>query len=222
MPAPATSRLLRRMNAQRVLDEVRGGGLLRVSELVALTGLSRPTVDAVADDLVRLGWLDESAAETPRRGRPARSLSFRADAGYVAAVDIGEVKVRTAVADLNGEIVAERVREFDGERSAADHPPHRTRDARGRRSHARTAPRRVRRLHRPDGPADRPRPVQQHLRGRLRPRGCAGGDVRPPPGGRERLQPGGDRRALGAPGSTTSSRCSRASGSARGSWSAAR
>ena len=103
------------MNAQRVLDEVRGGGPLRVSELVALTGLSRPTVDAVADDLVRLGWLDESAAETPRRGRPARSLSFRADAGYVAAVDIGEVKVRTAVADLSGEIVAERMREFGGD-----------------------------------------------------------------------------------------------------------
>ena len=114
MPAPATSRLLRRMNAQRVLDALRESGPQRVTELVAGTGLSRPTVDAVADDLVRLGWLEEIAADTPRRGRPARSLAFRADAGYVAGVDIGEVKVRTAVADLRGEIVAERVREFAG------------------------------------------------------------------------------------------------------------
>jgi predicted NBD/HSP70 family sugar kinase len=114
VPAPATSRLLRRLNAQRVLDAVRDAGPLRVTELVARTGLSRPTVDAVADDLVRLGWLAESAA-TARRGRPARSLAFRADAGYVAGIDIGEVKVRAAIADLSGEIIAERVREFDDE-----------------------------------------------------------------------------------------------------------
>ena len=38
-----------------------------------------------------------------------------ADAGYVFGVDIGEVKVRTAVADLRGAIVAERVREFAGD-----------------------------------------------------------------------------------------------------------
>jgi predicted NBD/HSP70 family sugar kinase len=106
--------LLRRLNAQRVLDAVRESGPMRVTELVALTGLSRPTVDAVADDLVRLGWLSESAA-TAKRGRPARSLAFRADAGYVAGVDIGEVKVRTAVADLSGEIVAERLVEFEQE-----------------------------------------------------------------------------------------------------------
>src|SRR3954463_11226152 len=115
MPVPATPRLLRRLNAQRVLDALRDSGPLRVTEIVARTGLSRPTVDAVADDLVRLGWVEESVADTPRRGRPARSLAFRAHAGYVAGLDIGEVKVRAAVADLAGEIVAERVWFFEGE-----------------------------------------------------------------------------------------------------------
>jgi predicted NBD/HSP70 family sugar kinase len=111
----ATSRLLRRMNAQRVLDALRSSGPMRVTELVSLTELSRPTVDAVADELVRLGWLSEQVPITDgARGRPARSLAFRADAGYVVGVDIGEVKVRCAVADLRGEIVAERVREFAG------------------------------------------------------------------------------------------------------------
>ena len=111
----ATSRLLRRMNAQRVLDVLRADGPLRVTELVSRTGLSRPTVDAVADELVGLGWLSEVAAVEGARGRPARSLAFRADAGVVLGVDIGEVKVRCAVADLRGEVVAERVREFGGE-----------------------------------------------------------------------------------------------------------
>jgi predicted NBD/HSP70 family sugar kinase len=115
MPGSATPRLLRRMNAQRVLDVLRGAeGPLRVTELVARTGMSRPTVDAVADDLVRLGWLEEHGAESARRGRPARELSFRPSAGYVAALDIGEVKVRVAVADLSGAVVAERVRAFNG------------------------------------------------------------------------------------------------------------
>jgi predicted NBD/HSP70 family sugar kinase len=103
------------MNAQRVLDALRESGPARVTELVARTDLSRPTVDAVADDLLRLGWVTELAAERPRRGRPARSLAFDAKAGYVAGVDIGEVKVRTVVADLAGEIVAERVHEFEDE-----------------------------------------------------------------------------------------------------------
>src|SRR3954451_20035754 len=95
MPVPATSRLLRRLNAQRLLDGLRAApGPLRVTELVASTGLSRPTVDAVADELLRLGWGAEVAAEPAGRGRPARSLAFRAGAGHVAGLDIGEVKVR--------------------------------------------------------------------------------------------------------------------------------
>jgi predicted NBD/HSP70 family sugar kinase len=112
--APATARLLRRLNAQRVLDALRDAGPARVTELVARTDLSRPTVDAVADDLLRLGWITELAAERPSRGRPARSLSFDARAGYVAGLDIGEVKVRAAVADLSGHVVAERMRKFEG------------------------------------------------------------------------------------------------------------
>jgi predicted NBD/HSP70 family sugar kinase len=115
MPASATPRLLRRLNAERVLAALRDGGPLRVTELMTRTGLSRPTVDAVAGDLLRLGWAEEAAAEGARRGRPARALAFRADAGLVAGVDIGEAKVRVAVADLRGDVVAERVHVFAGE-----------------------------------------------------------------------------------------------------------
>ena len=115
----ATPRLLRRLNAGLVLDALRESGPLRVTEIADRTELSRPTVDAVVDDLVRLGWIGEAADldldARPRRGRPARRLEFRASAGHVAAVDIGEHKVRAAVADLSGEIVAERRVDFDPE-----------------------------------------------------------------------------------------------------------
>jgi predicted NBD/HSP70 family sugar kinase len=115
MTVPATPRLLRRLNAERLLGALRdAGGPLRVTELMTRTGLSRPTVDAVADELVRLGWAVEVVAERARRGRPARSLAFAAEAGHVAGVDIGEMKIRTAVANLRGEIVVERMTMFAG------------------------------------------------------------------------------------------------------------
>src|SRR3954469_4719806 len=108
MSQPATPRLLRRLNAERVLHALRETGPLRVTELLAATGLSRPTVDAVADDLLRLGWAeerDDDGGEPRGRGRPARRLAFRTDAGHVLGLDIGEVKVRAAVADLAGEVL---------------------------------------------------------------------------------------------------------------------
>jgi predicted NBD/HSP70 family sugar kinase len=118
MPPASTPRLLRRLNAGVVLDTLRDGGPMRVTELIDRTGLSRPTVDAVADDLLRLGWLEEldddaEAAGKRRRGRPARRLAFRADAGHVLGLDIGEAKVRAAVADLGGEILGEELRSFE-------------------------------------------------------------------------------------------------------------
>jgi len=104
------------LNAARALETLRDGGPMRVSDLVAATGLSRPTADAVADDLIRLGWvtaLDDEPGGAPKRGRPARRLAFRADAGYVLGMDIGEHKVRVAVADLRGTVAAEDVRVFE-------------------------------------------------------------------------------------------------------------
>ena len=179
------------MNAQRVLDLLRASGPMRVTEVVAATGLSRPTVDAVADELVRLGWLSEAAAVEGARGRPARSLAFRADAGDVVGVDIGEVKVRCAVADLRGRVVAERVRRVRRRGPAAGDPP---RAGRGDRGGRRGAAAGVRRVHRRDEPRPRPRAVLERLPRRFRP----GRGVRPrvPGRDRERLQPGGDRRAL--------------------------
>jgi predicted NBD/HSP70 family sugar kinase len=115
-PTAATPRLLRRLNAQRVLDVLRESEPLKVTELVERTGLSRPSVDAIVDELLRLGWIAEVEglhAERPVRGRPARRLAFRADAGHVLGADIGERTVRVAVADLRGEIVVEQRARFD-------------------------------------------------------------------------------------------------------------
>jgi predicted NBD/HSP70 family sugar kinase len=93
-----------------VLDAVRAFGPLRVAEVAARTGISRVTVDVLADQLISFGLLrevDEGSVAKPRTGRRARRLQFRADAGYVLAIDLGAHKLRVAVADLRGDIIAE-------------------------------------------------------------------------------------------------------------------
>jgi predicted NBD/HSP70 family sugar kinase len=111
----ATPALLRRINAGLILNLLRVADELSVSELTMRTDLSRPTVDAAIADLVRLGLVTESGASADggsnrRRGRPARRFRFRATAGHVLGIDIGEDDVHVAVTDLRGGIVAERDR----------------------------------------------------------------------------------------------------------------
>jgi predicted NBD/HSP70 family sugar kinase len=97
--------LVRKLNATRVLDELRQRQAMSTNDLVATTGMSRPTVHAAAEHLIRLGWAAEHSGPKAGRGRPSRVFSFRESAGYVLGVDIGAHTVRARVADLRGEDV---------------------------------------------------------------------------------------------------------------------
>ncbi len=70
----ATSPLLRRLNAIAVLNALRRSGPVTAAELMDATGLSRPTVHTVCDQLIELGWVTELAGRRPlnKTGRPAR------------------------------------------------------------------------------------------------------------------------------------------------------
>lgn len=100
--------VVRFVTARTVLTALRGGGPFTVTELVELTGLTRATVIAVCEDLVRRGWAEEQDPERagPQRGRPPRTFGFRAEAGVVVGLDIGAHKTTALVADLRGEILA--------------------------------------------------------------------------------------------------------------------
>jgi predicted NBD/HSP70 family sugar kinase len=115
-PSTATSPLLRRLNAAAVLDALRSAESMTGTDVMAATGLSRPTVHTVCDELIDLGWvheLDARVPEDPRRpGRRARHYAFRARAAYVLGVDLGAHKVTVQLADLAGDPVAERTCRF--------------------------------------------------------------------------------------------------------------
>jgi predicted NBD/HSP70 family sugar kinase len=108
-PTP-TSLMLRRMTASAVLDALRAGGPMTGSDLIDATGLARPTVHVVCNDLIRLGWIRETESRRPdgdsRRGRPPRCYEFQSRAGFVLGIDATD-RVTVRLADLRGDCVTE-------------------------------------------------------------------------------------------------------------------
>ncbi|WLQ07983.1 ROK family transcriptional regulator [Arthrobacter oryzae] len=121
----ATTPVLRRITAEAVLSALVTSGELNANDLITATGLSRPTVHSVCDELIALGWVVETggAGGTPggpvRSGRPSRRYSLNAGAGFVAGVDLGATKVTCCLADLKGRIVAERTEAWRDEHVGA-------------------------------------------------------------------------------------------------------
>src|SRR5947199_10559986 len=79
------------------------------TDLSRLTGLSRPTISSLVDELVQAGIVEEHAeAEAPQRrqtGRPPQLLSLVRGAGFAIGLDFGHNHLRVAVSDLSGEAV---------------------------------------------------------------------------------------------------------------------
>jgi predicted NBD/HSP70 family sugar kinase len=128
-PSPAVVGVgdLRAAYAAAVLGAIRAAGQpARVAALAEATGLSRPTVEVIVDDLIGCDLVEEAAAPPARGlrspGRPARLFQFRASAGYVLSVDVRTRTIRAALADLDGRVVAVRrraVRDGAGGRARA-------------------------------------------------------------------------------------------------------
>ncbi|MBT2502264.1 ROK family transcriptional regulator [Curtobacterium sp. ISL-83] len=104
--AVAPGVLLRQRNSRLVLETLAGSPRpLRVTEIVSATGLSRPTVEAVAEGLVDQRWLHAADLGRPATGRPAKRYEFNATAGYIAGIDVGAHSVTVVLADLRGATV---------------------------------------------------------------------------------------------------------------------
>ena len=90
-----------------VLRLIRVSDTTSRSSIARSTGLAPSTASARVDALTALGLVRESGAEGSRGGRRARRLELVADAGFVAAADLGAHHVRIVLTDLAGRIVAD-------------------------------------------------------------------------------------------------------------------
>ncbi|WP_327292283.1 ROK family transcriptional regulator [Streptomyces sp. NBC_01198] len=101
---------IRWMNAAAVYDAMRDGGSSTATDLMTLTGLSRPTVHTTCDWLIAQGLVVEvpsDPAQDAQPGRPARRYRTDPQAGFVVSLDVRESRVTAAVADLTGRVCGE-------------------------------------------------------------------------------------------------------------------
>jgi predicted NBD/HSP70 family sugar kinase/predicted transcriptional regulator len=112
----STPQLLRRVNAEAVLDFLRTTGTVTVSELIEATGLTRATVISVCEDLEKRGWVREVENQRDfggyQKGRPARRFELNERAGCVLGIDVGPAKTTVVAADLRGTPLARASERF--------------------------------------------------------------------------------------------------------------
>jgi len=103
---PARPQLIRTMNEQLLLNQIRQLGLCSRADLARLSGLSKPTVSLALANVQRSGLVRTAGQRTGVPGRSAVLYEIRPEAGYVLGLDIGHEYLRGAVTDLTGEIRA--------------------------------------------------------------------------------------------------------------------
>lgn len=113
--------IIRQHNLQVLLQAVIGHrSPISRSELARLTGLSKPTINLLCDELVGEGLLREAGMQAGKVGRPAALIELNPEQGFVVALALDSDGLTAAVVDLTGGI---RVRETyalpsDGDLSA--------------------------------------------------------------------------------------------------------
>lgn len=123
--------LLRRINSAVVLHAMRATDCATLTEITRVTGLSRPTVEGVVEDLIAAGLVMEKAAEegaARRQGRPARRFRFRAEAGHLLGLEIGPHRVAALLSALDGRVMGAQAKDVD-ETASADERLERLRTA---------------------------------------------------------------------------------------------
>jgi predicted NBD/HSP70 family sugar kinase len=100
--------LIRKLNEQLLLEQLRTRGAVSRSELASSSGLSKPTVGLALASLERADLVRHAGRTAGGRGRTANLYEIRSDAGFVLGLDVGREFVRGAVADLAGAVRARR------------------------------------------------------------------------------------------------------------------
>nr|WP_237536732.1 ROK family protein [Streptomyces sp. SID5785] len=97
---------MRSNNEWLLLERLRTEGPASRAQLARDSGLSKPTVSSALAALARAGLVREAGTHAQRRGRVAVLYEPDPGAGHVLGIDIGRARLRTAVADLSGTVVA--------------------------------------------------------------------------------------------------------------------
>jgi predicted NBD/HSP70 family sugar kinase len=103
-----------------VIGQLRAWGETSQADIARQTGLSRPTVSSIVAELRAEGIVCEveRPLQRSRGGRPAVLLRLDASTGVAVGVDLGHSHIRTAVATLAHEVLAEASCDIDVDHQA--------------------------------------------------------------------------------------------------------
>jgi predicted NBD/HSP70 family sugar kinase len=110
--------LMRALNEQMLLEQIRRFESVSRSDLTAVSGLSKPTVAVALATLEREGLIRVAGRISGRRGRATMLYQLRPEAGFVLGLDVGREYVRGAIADLSGAVRARSQRKVHPTSSA--------------------------------------------------------------------------------------------------------
>ena len=107
-PTVGTPSLLRAINARTILEQIQRYGPVSRAQVARDIGLSKPTVSLGLTALLDAGLVREVGRSSGRPGPSAVLYELNPMAGWVVGVDVGRRRVRAALADITGDVVARR------------------------------------------------------------------------------------------------------------------
>ncbi|GAB1480068.1 ROK family protein [Paracoccaceae bacterium] len=120
-PAPSHS-FSRQVSLCMAMQAIIHCGPISRASISKQTGLSKQTVSELVRILEEEGWVRETGRTSGHVGRTATTYELVPDSAFMAAADLGGTKVRVAVVDLAGSVIAETVAPThpDGGQAVAD------------------------------------------------------------------------------------------------------
>ncbi|MEZ0072300.1 ROK family protein [Planotetraspora sp. GP83] len=104
---PGVPRLLREINDRAALELLLTSGPLTRGQIGELTGLSKVTASQTLARLEERGLVEVVGEQAGNRGPNAALYGVIPSCAYVAGLDVGPDSVTAAIADINGDVVAE-------------------------------------------------------------------------------------------------------------------
>lgn len=105
---PGHVQLIKQMNREAILQQIREKGQLSRASLAELTALSKPSISTLVDELLQEGWIKEVGIGESSGGRRPIMLELNAQEFAIIGAVFEGTGLELAVTNLNGEILQER------------------------------------------------------------------------------------------------------------------
>lgn len=116
---PRNAEYTKEYNQKAVLRLLRREALSR-AELARRLGLSRAAASVIADELLQVGMVIETAPQAAGVGRAPTPLTLSPDAGYAVGVYLNRGECRIGIVGMDGRILLQEQPELEGSRDAVE------------------------------------------------------------------------------------------------------